>query len=187
MTEELTSLFKLYPQLMDKDNTNKYINCLKPVFEYIEQLLLKEVGMSNIDKATGEYLDYIGYKNGVARNGMTDEEFRPFIKTTRFKTLNAPTTDNLIKLTKDLTGYLPAIVQFYPNGEPASQYLKFIVPYTTDLSKFPDYNEFIDAGARIYRDIVSVAGRTRYTPVFTAGLHQLNMNIEEFEAPTGGR
>lgn len=187
MTNELSNLFESLPEHLTKENTLKFIECLKPIFEYVENLLIEDKGMSNIDKASGEYLDFIGYKNGVVRNGMTDVEFRAFIKTTRFKALNAPTTDALIKLTKDLTGYEPSIIQFYPNGEVASQYLKFIIPYTSDLSKFPDYNEIIDAGARIYREIVSIAGRKRYRPTFMSGMHQLNMFIEENEVPTGGR
>lgn len=187
MTPELSNLFNLIPEHFSKENTLKFIECIKPAVEYIENLLLEDQGMSNIDKAFGEYLDFIGYKNGVNRNEMTDPEFRAFIKTTRFKILNAPTTDALIKLTESLTGYKPAIIKFYPNGEPASQYLKFVVPYTTDLSKFPDYNEIIDAGARIYRDIVSVAGRKRYRPAFICGRQQLNMFIEENEVPTGGK
>lgn len=187
MTQELLNLFNLIPEHLKKENTLKFIECLKPCFEYVENLLIEDEGMSNIDKAHGEYLDFIGYRNGVQRNGMTDEEFRPFIMTTRFKALNAPTTKNLINLTEQLAGYTPAEIIFYPNGEPASQYFKFIVPYTTDLSKFPDYNEIIDAGARMYYDIVSKAGKTRYRPEFTAGLHQLNMFIEEIEVPTGGK
>lgn len=183
MTNELNNLLNLVPQHLNKENTNKFINCLKPILEYIENLLLNEKGMSNIDKAKGEYLDYIGYKNGVARNSMSDIEFRPFIKTSRFKSLNAPTTNNLIILTENLTGYKPAVIEFYPNGEPASQYLKFIVPYTTDVSKFPDYNDIIDAGARIYREIVAVAGRKRHRSQFIAGRHQINMHIEEFQVP----
>lgn len=187
MTDEIINILNLLPEHFSKENTLKFINCFKSNFEYIEKLIENEIGMTNIDKAYGEYLDYIGNLYNLNRNGMSDAEFRSFIKTSIFKRTNAPTTANLIELTKYLTGFVPAVIQFYPNGEPASQYLKFIVPYTTDLSKFPDYNEFIDAGARIYRDIVSVAGRTRYNPTFVAGLHQLNMNIEKFEVPTGGR
>lgn len=187
MTTELQNLLKLIPEHLAKTDTMKFIKCLYPALDYVEKLLIEDEGMGNIDKAFGEYLDFIGYKNGVSRNGMSNEEFRSFIKITRFKMLNAPTNDNLIKLTKDLTGYYPAAIKFYPNGELASQYLKFIVSYATDLSKFPDYNEIIDAGARIYRDIVSKAGRKRYRPAFVAGMHQMNMFIEENEVPTGGK
>lgn len=187
MTQELINILKLLPEHFNKENTLKFINCFKPNFEYIEKLIENEIGMTNIDKASGEYLDYIGYKYNLNRSGMSDAEFRSFIKTSIFKRTNAPTTANLITLTKSLTGFVPAVIEFYPNGEPASQYLKFIVPYTTDLSKFPDYNEIIDAGARIYRDIVSIAGVKRHRPQFTAGMNQLNMYIEEVEVPTGGR
>lgn len=186
MTTELENLLNLLPEHLAKENTLKFIECIKPVFEYVENLLIEDEGMSNIDKAKGEYLDYIGYLNGVSRNNLTDEEFRSFIKVAKFKILNAPTNDNLLKLTKQLTGYYPAEIEFYPNGEPASQRLKFVVPYTTDLSKFPDYNEIIDAGARIYSEIVSITGRKRYRPKFVAGLSQINMFIEDNEVPTGG-
>lgn len=187
MTNELLNILNLLPEHFTKENTLKFINCFKSNFEYIESLLDEDIGMSNIDKAKGGYLDYLGNLYNVSRNSMTDEEFRSFIKIAIFKKINAPTTANLIELTKALTGYTPAVIEFNPNGEPASQYLKFVVPYTTDLSKFPDYNDIIDAGARIYRDIVSVAGVKRYRPEFIAGVNQLNMFIEEVEVPTGGR
>lgn len=142
--------------------------------------------MSSVNKAEGEYLDFIGNKNDVVREGKSDEEFRWFLKVARFKTLNAATTQNIINLTKELTGYKPSIVKFYPNNEPASQYLKFIIPYQTDISNFPDYNEFIDAGARIYYDIKNIANRKRYNPIWIAGKLQINMDIEDYEIQVGG-
>lgn len=185
VSENIKSILNTIPQHMYKENTLKFYKCFYPIFEYLEKLLDEDIGMSNIDKASGEYLDYIGNKNSVIRLGKTDDEFRWFLKVSRFKTLNAATTQAIIDLTEDLTGYEPLIIKFFPNQEPASQYLKFIVPYITDISKFPDYNEFIDAGARIYTDILSIAHRTRYSPLWTAGIHQLNMNIEKYEIPAG--
>lgn len=186
ISNEIQQLMSLLPQHMQKEDTLKFYNCLKPVFEYLESLLDEDDGMSNIDKAHDEYLDYIGYKMLVARDGMTDEEYRPFLKMKRFKSLNAPTTENLINLVYNMTGYLPAEIYNYPAKEPASQYIKFIVPYATNLNKFPDLNKICDAGARIYQDIISVADRRRYNPVWTAGVMQLNMNIEKFEVPAKG-
>ena len=187
VSENLQNILKTLPQHLSKENTLKFYKCLYPIFEYLEDLLDKDNGMSNIDKAHGEHLDYLGFRNEIARGNRVDEEFRPFIKTARFKALNTATTENLIILTESLTGYKPSVITFFPKDEPASQYFKFIVPYTTDLSKFPDYNEIIDAGARMYRDIVSVADRRRYSPIWTAGLHQINMNIEQYEVNAGGR
>lgn len=188
LSKELEDILSTLPQHLQKENTLKFINCLKPVLEYIDTLLNQDIGVSNIDKASGEYLDLIGYRLLVARDGMDDEEYRAFLKMMRFKSLNAPTTDNLINLTYNMTGYYPAEIYDFYNGEPASQYIKFIVPYTTNLSKFPDLNKICDAGARIYQDILSVADRKRYTSSWIAGTMQLNMNIEKFEVPTqGGR
>lgn len=181
MSEQLENLFALLPQHLCKENTLKFINTVKPIFIYLENLALELKGMTNIDKATGKYLDYLGYKNGLERGNMTDEEFRPFIKVARFKTLNAPTTENLINLTKSLTGYVPSEIEFYPNGEPASQRLKFILPYADDLTSFPDYNEIIDAGARIYTELVNIGHRKRYMPVWIAGVHQISRDLEIFE------
>lgn len=181
MTQDLESLFSLLPQHLNKEDTLKFIECFKPIIEYLEELMLELIGKSNIDKATGDFLDYIGYKNGVERGNMTDTEFRPFIKVARFKTLNAPTTENLINLTKSLTGYVPNEIEFYPNDEPASQRFKFILPYSDDLSRFPDYNEIIDAGARMYTELVNVAHRKRYMPIWIAGVHQISRDLELYE------
>lgn len=186
LSNELESFFKLLPQHMQKENTIKFLNCFKPCLAYLETILDEDIGMNSIDKAKGEYLDYIGFKMLVNRLGLSDEEFRPFLKMAKFKSRNAPTTENLLDLAHWMTGYYPAEIYNYPNGEWASQYIKFIVPYTTDLSKFPDLNQICDAGARIYQEILSKAGRKRYNSEFTAGLHQLNMQIEEFEVPALG-
>lgn len=189
ISNNLKGVLDTLPQHFQKENTLKFYKCLYPIFEYLESLLDEDIGMGNIDKAKGEYLDYIGNKNGVIRDGKVDEEFRWFLKVSRFKTLNAATTQAIIDLTEELTGYKPFEIKFFPNEEPASQYIKFIVPFITDTSKFPDYNEFIDAGARLYYDINSIANRTRYNPVWIAGKHQINMNIEKYEISigTGGR
>lgn len=184
ISSELKNIFSTLPRHFQKENTLKFYACFYPIVEYLESLLDEDIGMSNIDKASGEYLDYIGNKNSVQREDMNDEEFRWFLKVSRFKTLNAATTDAIIELTENLTGYKPLEIKFFPNDEPASQYLKFIVPYGTDPEKFPDYNEFIDAGARMYFDVLSIADRTRYMPIWTAGLSQMNMNIEKFETPS---
>lgn len=184
LSNELENFLKLLPQHMQKENTIKFLNCFKPCLAYLETILDEDVGMGNMDKAKGEYLDYIGYKILENRkNGFTDEEFRPFLKTSRSRNLNALTTENLIKLVEAMTGFAPAEIYNYPGGEWAAQYVKFIVPYTTDLSKFPDLNDICDAGARIYQNIVSKATRTRYNPVFTPGIKQINMNFETFELP----
>ncbi|MEG2347290.1 MAG: hypothetical protein RSB50_06370 [Cetobacterium sp.] len=186
ISNEIESFLKLLPQHFQKENTLKFLNCFKPCLAYLENILNEDIGMSSTDKASGEYLDFIGFKMLVNRLGLLDEEFRPFLKMARFKSKNAPTTENLLNLTNWMTGYFPAEIYNYPNGEPASQYIKFIVPYTSDVSKFPDLNTICDAGARIYQDILSKAGRTRYNPNFTAGLKQLNMHIQEFEVPVPG-
>ena len=186
ISKDLQDILNTLPQHLNKGNTTKFLNCFNTILEYLDSILDEDKGMSNIDKAHNEYLDYIGYKLLVPRNLMTDEEYKPFLKMMRFKSLNAPTTQNMLELSYNMSGYYPTETYFYPGGEPASQYIKFVVPYTSDLSKFPDFNEICDAGARIYRDIVSKAERKRYSPVWAAGKMQLNMNIEKFEVPIRG-
>lgn len=178
---DIDQILKLLPEHTSKSNTLKYIECLRPAIKYINDLLNESQGMCNIDKATGEYLDYIGFKNNVERGNMSDIEYRSFLKVARFKTLNAPTTENLIKLTKSLTGYTPTEIEFYPNNEVASQRFKFVIPYTDDITKFPDYNEIIDAGARMYTQLVNIAHRKRYMPIWIAGVHQISRDLELYE------
>ena len=187
LSDEIEKILVSLPEHFKKENSLKLINCFKPIFEYLNKILDDDIGMSNINKAYNEYLDYIGYRMLVGRINMNNEEYRPFLKMMRFKSLNAPTTENLLKLAYDMTGFYPAETYFYPNGEPASQYIKFIVPYTTDLNKFPDLNQICDAGARIYQDILSKAHRSRYLPEWIPGKHQLRMNLEIYEVPAIGR
>lgn len=184
--KEIEKILNLLAQHLQKENNLKFYDCLKPVFNYLLELLEEQEGINSITKAKGKYLDYIGNKMLVYRHGLTDNEFRTFLLTNRFKIKHVPTTANLLQLSLAMTGFHPADVVFRPGGEPASQYIKFIVPWGTDPSKFPNLNEICDAGARIYQDILNIANRKRYSSSFIAGQAQLNMNIENFEIPARG-
>lgn len=184
--KEIEKILDTIPEFLKKEDTLKFYNSLKPVYKYLATILEEDKGMSNMDKAHDDYLDFIGFRLLKARNNLNDTEFRNILKLERFRALNAPTTRNLIKLTKEMTGFYPAEVYNYPNGEAASQYIKFITPYQTDLSKFPNLNDVCDAGARIYQEIKSKAERLRHSAKFQAGIIQLNKGIENIEVPTGG-
>lgn len=184
--KDIEKILSLLPHHLQKENNLKFYECLKPVFNYLLELLEEQEGINSIAKAKGEYLDYIGNKMLIYRHGLTDNEFRTFLLTNRFKIKHVPTTTNLLQLSLAMTGFYPTDIIFRPGEEPASQYIKFIVPWGTDPSKFPNLNEICDAGARIYQDILNIANRKRYSSSFISGQQQLKMNIEKFEIPARG-
>lgn len=149
MRIQFDEFIKLIPEHFKKEDTLKFFRCLQPIFDYLDLLMEETIGKSNIDKATGEYLDYIGNKESAFREGRVDEQYRTFILANRFIKNNAPTTENLIKLAKKMTGYNPSNVVTNYNNEPASQLIEFDVPYSADVNNFPDFNNYCDAGARI--------------------------------------
>lgn len=177
----IDKIIKLLPAHMQKINNIKFITCIFPLLKYLDDILEDDRGMSNLDKAHGEYLDYFGYRWCVPRLDMTDDEYRAFLKMFRYRMTNVPTTNNVMLFVQGVTGYLPTESIKNPDGEPASHYLKFIVPHTEDKNKFPDLNELIDAGARMYYDIVFKAHRVRKRSSFISGTTQLNPFYQEIE------
>lgn len=183
MIIQFEEFLKLIPEHYSKEDTLKFFNCLKPVFDYIDGLLEETIGMKNINKAKNEYLDYLGYYEDVQREGKTDEEYRPFITSRRFVKNNAPTTENLVELVKNMTGYYPADIENNPGNEPAAQSIKYIIPHTADLSKFPDLNEICDAGARIIQSILLKAHQRNYVSSFELNGVILKQNIKDINIP----
>lgn len=184
MIIQFEEFLKLVPSHYSKEDTIKFLNCLKPIFDYIDGILEETIGMKNIKKAEKEYLDYIGFYENVLRGDKNDEEYKPFILSKRFIKNNAPTTENLLKLVKDMTGFYPVDIQNNPNNEPASQSIKYVIPHTTDLSRFPDLNEICDAGARIYQSILLEANQRNYNSSFELNGVILKQNIKNITIPT---
>ena len=177
---EFEEFLKLIPDQYNKEDTIKFLNCFKPVYDYINGLMDEVVGMKSISKATGEYLDDIGYQENLNREGRTDEEYRPFILSSRFVKTNAPTTANLVQLVKNMTGFYPNYLKTN-EVEIASQTIKYVVPHTTDLSLFPDLNDVCDAGARIIQSILLQANKRTYNSSFTLDGTVLKQNVIDIE------
>lgn len=150
---KIEDFFKLLPQHYQKEGTLKYYETIKPIFKYLDDLVSEEIGMLNIKKAYGRYLDYIGYKMQVLRNEMTDSDYKKILEMQRFKYLNIPTTEGLIKLAEKMTGYVPKDIIFRPQNEPASQYFRYELDSIQDINKFFNLNSVCDAGARMYWDL----------------------------------
>lgn len=150
---KIEDFFKLLPQHYQKEGTLKYYETIKPIFKYLDDLVSEEIGMLNIKKAYGRYLDYIGYKMQVLRNEMTDSDYKKILEMQRFKYLNIPTTEGLIKLAEKMTGYVPKDIIFRPKNEPASQYFRYELDSIQDINKFFNLNSVCDAGARMYWDL----------------------------------
>lgn len=150
---KIEDFFKLLPQHYQKEGTLKYYETIKPIFKYLDDLVSEEIGMLNIKKAYGRYLDYIGYKMQVLRNEMTDSDYKKILEMQRFKYLNIPTTEGLIKLAEKMTGYVPKDIVFRPKNEPASQYFRYKLDSIPDVNKFFNLNSVCDAGARMYWDL----------------------------------
>lgn len=150
---KIEEFLNLIPAYYKKENTIKFINTIKPIFIYLNNLIEESIGMQNIQKAHGKYLDYIGYKMQVPRGNLNDVEYRKILEMQRFKHLNIPTTEGLIKLAEKMTDYLPEDIIFRPLGEPASQYFRYSIENFDEITKFPNLNEVCDAGARMYWDL----------------------------------
>lgn len=76
------------------------INPFQEALEHLEKL-----GVSlYIDKAEGETLDIIGKIVGQERKGMSDEDYRPWLKVGVLLNTNAGTTENVLRIAYILYG-----------------------------------------------------------------------------------
>lgn len=171
---------ELVPEHYKKKDTLKFLYCFEPIFDYINDILDDVVGKKSIEKAENEYLDYIGYIEGIERLGNIDIDYRRNIQSKRFIKNNAPTTKNLLELVKRMTGYNPATLETN-KIEVASQSIKYVIKSDSDPDAFPDLNLFCDAGARIIQSILTEAHQRSNVSSFSLNGNILNQNIKDIE------
>ena len=118
-----------------------------------------------IDYANGEFLDDLGEKFDVSRNGQTDDRYRNRIKLAMRKYKLIPNLETISNIGEMFTGLTPAI-ELNKNNEPAQYDVKFISNKDYDYSLIDelDLNDIVGGGVKVntHKCLDNYVVRTRF-------------------------
>jgi len=150
----IDEVIKGLPLHFQKENTIKLYKTLKPVIEYIDDLIENLKNQTSLLKCSGIFLDFMGERYDEKRNGRDDETYRQALIIKKMALDGLPNTEFLLTLTRELTNKEVTKLKTRPLQEVASQLLKInMVDDLEVINKMPDLNKVCEVGARMYWEL----------------------------------
>ena len=150
----IDEVIKGLPLHFQKENTIKLYKTLKPVVEYIDDLIENLKNRTSLLKCSGIFLDFMGERYDEKRNGRDDETYRQALIIKKMALDGLPNTEFLLTLTRELTNKEVTKLKTRPLQEVASQLLKInMVDDLEVINKMPDLNKVCEVGARMYWEL----------------------------------
>ena len=150
----IDEVIKGLPLHFQKENTIKFYKTLKPVIEYINDLIEDLKNQTSLLKCSGIFLDFMGERYDEKRNGRDDETYRQALIIKKMALDGLPNTEFLLSLTRELTNKEVTKLKTRPLQEVASQLFKVnMVDDLKVINKMPDLNKVCEAGARMYWEL----------------------------------
>ncbi|KUL98957.1 MULTISPECIES: hypothetical protein [Fusobacterium] len=150
----IDEVIKGLPLYFQKENTIKFYKTLKPVIEYIDNLIEDLKNQTSLLKCSGIFLDFMGERYDEKRNGRDDETYRQALIIKKMALDGLPNTEFLLSLTRELTNKEVTKLKTRPLQEVASQLFKInMVDDLKVINKMPDLNKVCEAGARMYWEL----------------------------------
>ena len=150
----IDEVIKGLPLHFQKENTIKLYKTLKPVIEYIDDLIENLKNQTSLLKCSGIFLDFMGERYDEKRNGRDDETYRQALIIKKMALDGLPNTEFLLSLTRELTNKEVTKLKTRPLQEVASQLFKVnMVDDLKVINKMPDLNKVCEAGARMYWEL----------------------------------
>ncbi|HCE32951.1 MULTISPECIES: hypothetical protein [Fusobacterium] len=150
----IDEVIKGLPLHFQKENTIKLYKTLKPVVEYIDDLIENLKNQTSLLKCSGIFLDFMGERYDEKRNGRDDETYRQALIIKKMALDGLPNTEFLLTLTRELTNKEVTKLKTRPLQEVASQLLKInMVDDLEVINKMPDLNKVCEVGARMYWEL----------------------------------
>lgn len=150
----IDEVIKGLPLHFQKENTIKFYKTLKPVIEYINDLIEDLKNQTSLLKCSGIFLDFMGERYDEKRNGRDDETYRQALIIKKMALDGLPNTEFLLSLTRELTNKEVTKLKTRPLKEVASQLFKVnMVDDLKVINKMPDLNKVCEAGARMYWEL----------------------------------
>lgn len=150
----IDEVIKGLPLHFQKENTIKLYKTLKPVVEYIDDLIENLKNQTSLLKCSGIFLDFMSERYDEKRNGRDDETYRQALIIKKMALDGLPNTEFLLTLTRELTNKEVTKLKTRPLQEVASQLLKInMVDDLEVINKMPDLNKVCEVGARMYWEL----------------------------------
>ena len=150
----IDEVIKGLPLHFQKENTIKLYKTLKPVIEYIDDLIENLKNQTSLLKCSGIFLDFMGERYDEKRNGRDDETYRQALIIKKMALDGLPNTEFLLSLTRELTNKEVTKLKTRPLQEVASQLFKVnMIDDLKVINKMPDLNKVCEAGARMYWEL----------------------------------
>ncbi|WP_314811990.1 hypothetical protein [Fusobacterium pseudoperiodonticum] len=150
----IDEVIKGLPLHFQKENTIKLYKTLKPVIEYIDDLIENLKNQTSLLKCSGIFLDFMGERYDEKRNGRDDETYRQALIIKKMALDGLPNTEFLLSLTRELTNKEVTKLKTRPLEEVASQLFKVnMIDDLKIVNKMPDLNKVCEVGARMYWEL----------------------------------
>jgi hypothetical protein len=150
----IDEVIKGLPLHFQKENTIKLYKTLKPVIEYIDDLIENLKNQTSLLKCSGIFLDFMGERYDEKRNGRDDETYRQALIIKKMALDGLPNTEFLLSLTRKLTNKEVTKLKTRPLEEVASQLFKVnMIDDLKIINKMPDLNKVCEVGARMYWEL----------------------------------
>ena len=150
----IDEVIKGLPLHFQKENTIKLYKTLKPVIEYIDDLIENLKNQTSLLKCSGIFLDFMGERYDEKRNGRDDETYRQALIIKKMALDGLPNTEFLLSLTRELTNKEVTKLKKRPLQEVASQLFKVnMIDDLKVINKMPDLNKVCEVGARMYWEL----------------------------------
>ena len=150
----IDEVIKGLPLHFQKENTIKLYKILKPVVEYIDDLIENLKNQTSLLKCSGIFLDFMCERYDEKRNGRDDETYRQALIIKKMALDGLPNTEFLLSLTRELTNKEVTKLKTRPLQEVASQLFKVnMIDDLKVINKMPDLNKVCEVGARMYWEL----------------------------------
>ena len=157
----IDEVIKGLPLHFQKENTIKLYKTLKPVIEYIDDLIENLKNQTSLLKCSGIFLDFMGERYDEKRNGRDDETYRQALIIKKMALDGLPNTEFLLSLTRELTNKEVTKLKTRPLQEVASQLFKVnMIDDLKVINKMPDLNKVCEVGARMYWELEIINNRS---------------------------
>ncbi len=136
--------------LKKNNNVQAFYKSLSKLFDEVDKIYNLLEKQHLVDHARGEFLDDLGIKFNVSRNGQTDDRYRNRIKLAMRKYKLIPNLETISNIGEMFTGLTP-VIELNTNNEYALYDVKFVSDRDYDYSLIDelDLNSIVGGGVKV--------------------------------------